>query len=64
MKHSLADPLPKRPPYDWEATENDDGLWDVPIGNPERAFWRGVAVGAAVEGVFVLAGFLAIWLLR
>lgn len=66
MKHSLNDPLPKRPAYDWSRSLSyDDGEseWDRPLTLPERSFWRGVVLGAVVEaGVVVLIAVLW-WLL-
>jgi hypothetical protein len=45
--------------YDWDRDPGNDSFWTEPIGAAERAFWRGVAVGAVIEAAFVLIVVMA-----
>jgi hypothetical protein len=54
-----------RRPYDWDQPSDDLGLgldWYKPIDVVERAFWRGVVIGAIAEAVvFLLIFGIFLW---
>ena len=62
MKESLNDPPPSKPhkPYDWEGAPDDD-MWGTPITAHEAKFWRGVWVGAIIEGIVIVILIALFW---
>jgi hypothetical protein len=62
----------KRKPYDWERQQpyKDDlehildipaEQWYKPIDSVEKAFWRGVWIGAVIEGIVLLLLIALFW---